>query len=76
VVGGEGDEDWPIVFLNVWKTAAVIVLRLHKTCGPLGRLTGSETRSHTISSHTTSSLASWPATHSPAGDWPGPSMPS
>jgi len=31
VVGGECNEDWPIVFLNVGKTAAVIILRLHKT---------------------------------------------
>ena len=31
VVSSEGDEDWPIVFLNVGEPAAVIILRLHKT---------------------------------------------
>jgi hypothetical protein len=30
VVCGESDEDWPVVFLNVGKMAAVIILRLHK----------------------------------------------
>src|SRR5258705_13245355 len=36
MISGEGDEDRTIVFLNVGKTAAIVVLWLHKISGPLG----------------------------------------
>src|SRR5689334_25398488 len=47
MVCGEGNEDRPVIFLDVRKTAAIVIPRLHKTIGPLGRVTGSKTRSHT-----------------------------
>jgi hypothetical protein len=36
MVCGEGNEDRPIVFLNVGKTASVVILRLHKSQRPFG----------------------------------------
>ncbi len=34
LVSGESDEDWPMVLLNVGKTAAIIILRLHEIAAP------------------------------------------
>src|ERR1700694_3609171 len=34
VVCSKGEEDWPIVLLNVGKTSAAIIVRLHRAAGP------------------------------------------
>ena len=43
MVCGESDEDWPIVFLDVRKTAAELDFGSISS-GPRGRSTGSENR--------------------------------